>query len=192
MRLCSKLASIRTQILRNFVAKYTQTFIDFDADSTLLYNPKLMQQSQELSEYHEKKRDAGRAGGEAKRDRASKALAEPYQTSSSASASAFATASESVAAPLCCEIWNLIGVPSGKMPPAFRELCEHLYPTRNGQPLSAFMGTCMDAWAGMGEKDYPPEFAKAKARIKARERKKAPSAQGLSYLDRMPPIPCKS
>ena len=95
---------------------------------------------------------------------------------------------------LACELWTLIGVPSKRVPPAFRELCEGLYHTRNGQPLSAFMGTCMDAWAGMGEENYPPVFARAKARIAASEKEKV-SAKGkpdLAYLPPMPPLPCKS
>ena len=77
------------------------------------------------------------------------------------------------------ELWNLIGVFPEKMPPAFRELCEGLYTTRNGQPLSDFMGVCMDGWNAMGEKRYPPEFAKAKAKIKTREKEKAPTPNFL-------------
>ena len=103
------------------------------------------------------------------------------------------SAQNAVAEPLATsDLWNLIGVSAGRMPPAFRDLCEHLYPTRNGKPLAAFMGTCLDAWAAMGEKRYPPEFARAKARIVASEKEKA-SAGGqteLVYLPPLPPIRC--
>jgi hypothetical protein len=101
---------------------------------------------------------------------------------------------DAAAGPLAaCELWKLIGILPEKLPPAFRELCEGLYPTRNGEPLSVFLGLCMDGWAATGQKRYPPEFAKAKARIVALEREKAPSVHqgGLSYLEPMPPLPCK-
>jgi hypothetical protein len=90
-----------------------------------------------------------------------------------------------------CELWNMIGISARKMPPAFRELCERLYPTRNGQPLFAFMGTCMDAWAAMGEQRYPPDFAKAKARLVALEKEKTPPGgkPKLAFLPPLPPIP---
>jgi hypothetical protein len=92
-----------------------------------------------------------------------------------------------------CELWSRIGVSPMKMPPAFRELCEGLYPPSNGQSLSAYMGICLDAWAAMGEKRYPPDFAKAKARIVASEKEKALAGRNakLAYLPLLPPIACK-
>jgi hypothetical protein len=50
----------------------------------------------------------------------------------------------------------------------------------------------MDAWAAMGERRYPPEFAKAKAKIRTSEKEIASSAAALPYLEPMPPMPCKS
>lgn len=105
----------------------------------------------------------------------------------------FDSAIDAAAVPLpVCELWNRIGVSPWKMSPAFRELCEGLYPPSNGQSLSAFMGICLDAWAAMGEKRYPPDFAKAKARITASEKEKAPAGRNaeLAYLPLLPPIAC--
>jgi hypothetical protein len=91
-----------------------------------------------------------------------------------------------------CDLWNLIGVRREKMPPAFAELSEGLFANKNGQSLSEFMGVCMDGWSAMGKKRYPPEFARAKAKIKACEREKTPLARGLPYLEPMPPLPCRN
>jgi hypothetical protein len=41
------------------------------------------------------------------------------------------------------ELWTVLGIAAQKMPPAFRELCEQLYATKNGQPLCEFVGACM-------------------------------------------------
>ena len=70
-------------------------------------------------------------------------------------------------------LWSVTGVSPKTLPGAFRELCEKLWGTRNGQSLGKFMGTCLDAWKAMGESKYPPTFAQAKAEIIARE-KQAP------------------
>jgi hypothetical protein len=66
--------------------------------------------------------------------------------------------------------WKEAGVRPERLPRQFVKLCEDLYATKNGQPLGKFMGSCMDAWKAMGEKSYPPDFARAKGQIAARER----------------------
>jgi hypothetical protein len=68
------------------------------------------------------------------------------------------------------ELWKLIGVPPEKMPGAFRELCEQLHANKNGQPLSEFVGVCMDGWQALGGKRQPREFVQAANRIREREK----------------------
>ena len=68
------------------------------------------------------------------------------------------------------ELWNLIGVPPENMPGAFRELCEQLHANKNGQPLSEFVGVCMDGWQALGGKRQPREFVQAANRIREREK----------------------
>ena len=70
------------------------------------------------------------------------------------------------------ELWNLIGVPPQEMPPAFRELCEQLYATKNGQPMSEFVGVCMDGWEAMRGGRQPRAFVQAANRIREQERHK--------------------
>jgi hypothetical protein len=66
-----------------------------------------------------------------------------------------------------CELWNLTGVSPRhrKIPPPFRELCEALYVTRNGQSMGEFVGVCMDVWESQGNK-IPAPFARAAKRIR--------------------------
>jgi hypothetical protein len=82
------------------------------------------------------------------------------------------------------ELWNLLGVRPEKMPPGFRELCEGLYANKNGQPLSEFVGTCMDSWEVLGGKKQPREFVQAANRI--REQEKNPPAIPIKPLPEMP------
>lgn len=79
-------------------------------------------------------------------------------------------AAERIAA--ASELWNLIGVPVQKLPPAFRELCEQLYASKNGQPLSEFVGVCMDEWEALGGGRHPRAFVQAANRIREQERHK--------------------
>jgi hypothetical protein len=66
--------------------------------------------------------------------------------------------------------WKRVGVIPVSLPGAFRKTCEELLRTKNGQPLGEFMGVCMDTWKALGGKTYPPAFARAKARIAAKEK----------------------
>jgi hypothetical protein len=84
------------------------------------------------------------------------------------------------------ELWNLLSIPPEKMPPAFRELCEGLYSKKNGQPLSEFVGVCMDAWEAMGEKHHPRAFAQAAKRIREREGREEYSADAIPELEAIP------
>ena len=79
------------------------------------------------------------------------------------------------------EFWRLTGVNPASLPGPFRKTCEELLPTRNGQPLSEFMGACMDACQAMGWK-IPRLFAQAKARITERGRQ----APAPKFLPSMP------
>jgi hypothetical protein len=71
------------------------------------------------------------------------------------------------------ELWRLTGIDPNTLPGPFLKLCQDLYGRKNGQPLGEFMGVCMDAWQALGGKTYPPQFAKAKARISAKEKEQA-------------------
>jgi hypothetical protein len=82
------------------------------------------------------------------------------------------------------ELWNLLGVRPEKMPGRFRELCEQLYAAKNGQPLSEFVGACMDGWQALGEKRQPREFVQAATRI--REEAKHPAPVPIRPLPEMP------
>jgi hypothetical protein len=82
------------------------------------------------------------------------------------------------------ELWTLIGVPPQKMPPAFRDLCEQLYAARNGQPLSEFVGACMDGWEALGGGRHPRAFVQAANRI--REQEKNPPPAAIKPLPEMP------
>jgi hypothetical protein len=82
------------------------------------------------------------------------------------------------------ELWNLIRVRPEKMPPAFRELCERLYAAKNGQPLSEFVGVCMDGWQALGGARQPREFVQAANRI--REHEKNPPPAPIKPLPDMP------
>ncbi len=92
--------------------------------------------------------------------------------------------SSKTAAATSSELWNLIGVLPGKMPPAFRELCEQLYTARNGQPLSEFVGACMDGWEALGGGKHPRAFVQAANRI--REQEKNPPPAPIKPLPEMP------
>jgi hypothetical protein len=116
-------------------------------------------------------------------DRASKALAQLQQNSSSSSSSKSIAAA--TAATQSCGLWNLLGVPSEKMPPPFRELCEQLYATRNGQSLSEFVGVCMDGWEAMGGGRHPRQFVQAANRVRAKEERK-PSLSTVPELESIP------
>ena len=70
------------------------------------------------------------------------------------------------------------------MPPAFRELCEQLYAARNGQPLSEFVGACMDGWEALGGGKHPRAFVQAANRI--REQEKNPPPAAIKPLPEMP------
>ncbi len=82
------------------------------------------------------------------------------------------------------ELWNLIGVLPEKMPPAFRELCEQLYAKKDGQPLSEFVGVCMDGWEALGGGRHPRAFVQAANRI--REQEKNPPPAAIKPLPEMP------
>ena len=82
------------------------------------------------------------------------------------------------------ELWNLINVRPEKMPGPFRELCEQLYANKNGQPLSEFVGVCMDGWEALGGQRQPREFAQAATRI--REQEKNPPARPIKFLPDLP------
>lgn len=82
------------------------------------------------------------------------------------------------------EIWSLLSVHPEKLPPAFRELCEGLYARKNGQPLSEFVGACMDGWEVLGGKKQPREFVQAANRI--REEAKNPAPAPIKPLPEMP------
>jgi hypothetical protein len=82
------------------------------------------------------------------------------------------------------ELWNLINVRPEKMPGPFRELCEQLYANKNGQPLSEFVGVCMDGWEALGGKRQPREFVQAATRI--REQEKNPPAPPIKFLPELP------
>jgi hypothetical protein len=58
-----------------------------------------------------------------------------------------------------------------------------LYATRNGQPISEFVGLCMDVWESRGNK-IPPRFARAAAEI--REHEKNPPPAAIKPLPEMP------
>jgi len=77
------------------------------------------------------------------------------------------------AAAAASKFWSQVGIDPAELPGAFRKTCEELLHTKNGQPLSEFMGECMDAWKISGGKTYPPAFAKAKARIAQEEKERA-------------------
>jgi biotin operon repressor len=87
------------------------------------------------------------------------------------------------------ELWNLIGVSPEKMPGEFRELCEHLFASKNGQPLAEFVGVCMDGWQALGGKKQPREFVQAANRI--REEAKNPAPAPIKFLPEMPFQPKK-
>lgn len=82
------------------------------------------------------------------------------------------------------ELWNLIGVRPEKMPPEFRDLCEGLYALKNGQPMSEFVGVCMDGWQALGGKRQPREFVQAATRI--REKAKNPPVAPIELLPEVP------
>jgi hypothetical protein len=80
-------------------------------------------------------------------------------------------------------VWEEIGVDPRPLSLEFRELCEGLYATRNGQPMSEFVGLCMDVWESRGNK-IPPRFARAAAEI--REHEKNPPPAAIKPLPEMP------
>jgi hypothetical protein len=85
------------------------------------------------------------------------------------------------------ELWNLIGVPPQKMPPEFRELCEGLHANKNGQPMSEFVGVCMDVWESR-RNTIPPQFAKAAAAIREREKGEKTTKPEMPELEDLPCI----
>jgi len=80
------------------------------------------------------------------------------------------------AAKAASTFWLSVGINPADVTGPFRKTCEDLLSTRNGQSLGEFMGICMDAWEALGNKTQPRVFAKAKARIIAKERE-----QGGAY-----------
>jgi hypothetical protein len=78
--------------------------------------------------------------------------------------------------------WKEAGINPASLAGPFRKTCEDLLPTRNGQRLGEFMGACMDAWKVLGGKTYPPAFAKAKARIVAKEKEQVGRLPELEAL----------
>jgi hypothetical protein len=84
------------------------------------------------------------------------------------------------------ELWNLLGVLPQNMPPEFRGLCEQLYVTNNGQPLSEFVGVCMDAWEAQRGGRHPRVFVQAANRIRNCERRKEYSANTIPELEALP------
>jgi hypothetical protein len=81
------------------------------------------------------------------------------------------------------ELWTLLGIRPEEMPPEFRELCEGLYANKNGQPMSEFVGVCMDLWVARRKK-IPPRFAREAKRI--REEAKNPPPAPIKPLPEMP------
>lgn len=80
-------------------------------------------------------------------------------------------------------VWNLLGIRPEEMHPEFRELCEGLYANKNGQPMSEFVGVCMNLWASRRNK-IPPQFARAASRI--REEAKNPAPAPITPLPDLP------
>ena len=72
------------------------------------------------------------------------------------------------------------------MPGPFRELCEQLYANKNGQPLSEFVGVCMDGWEALGGRRQPREFVQAANRIRERTERKEYSANDIPELEALP------
>jgi hypothetical protein len=83
------------------------------------------------------------------------------------------------------ELWQVLGVRARSIPPALRELAEGLYAARNGQPMSEFVGLCMDLWADSGNK-IPPQFAKAAVEIRQREKQTKVAACEMPELEAIP------
>jgi hypothetical protein len=75
------------------------------------------------------------------------------------------TQQEDSAARSACAVWKETGVDPLRLPGPFRKLCEDLWLTRNGQSIFQFMGIVLDAWQAIGEKGYPPAWAKRKSEI---------------------------
>lgn len=81
-------------------------------------------------------------------------------------------------------VWKELGVYPGTLPPEFRELCEGLHVTRDGQPIVKFMSACMDAWESRGNK-IPAPFAKAAAEIREREKGKKINTSEVPELEEL-------
>jgi|HubBroStandDraft_1064217.scaffolds.fasta_scaffold180370_1 hypothetical protein len=81
------------------------------------------------------------------------------------------------------EPWNLLGIRPEEMPPEFRELCEGLYATKGDQPMSEFVGVCMNRWEELGERQ-PREFVRAANRV--RRQAKNPPPAPIKPLPEMP------
>ena len=71
------------------------------------------------------------------------------------------------------------------LPPEFREICEQLHHSRNGQPIVEFLSACMDLWESRGHK-IPAPFAKAAAEIREREKGKKTTASEMPELEELP------
>ena len=94
------------------------------------------------------------------------------------------TVDATVSAP-ASELWQVLGVRPRSIPPALRELAEGLYATRNGQSLCEFVGLCMDLWVDSGNK-IPPQFAKAAAEIRDREKRTKVAVCEMPELEAIP------
>lgn len=83
-------------------------------------------------------------------------------------------------------IWKATGVDPSTLPGAFRELCQKLWPTRNGASLFEFMGTCLDGWEALGNRRYPGTFCKAKAELEKRGQTQSSTVSEVPELEELP------
>lgn len=81
-------------------------------------------------------------------------------------------------------VWQEIGIYPRTLPLEFREICQGLYATRNGQPILDFMRLCMDLWESRGNK-IPAPFAKAAAEIREREKSRKTTALEMPELEEL-------
>jgi hypothetical protein len=81
-------------------------------------------------------------------------------------------------------VWNEIAVHPRTLPPEFREICQGLHATRNGQPILEFMSLCMDLWESRGNK-IPAPFAKAAAEIREREKSRKTTSTEMPELEEL-------
>lgn len=82
-------------------------------------------------------------------------------------------------------LWETLGIQPKSLSPELRQLCESMYGSKGDQPMTVFLGLCMDLWTDQGEK-IPAQLAKAAAEIREREKQRKATAFARPELEALP------